>query len=159
MAISELLLLKPVEGLGNEGEQVKVKTGYARNYLLPRKLAVPLTRANRRQIESLKVAREARLAKDKSVSQELADQLQQVHVAIAVKTGPEGKLFGSVTATDIQERLAEEGIVLERKQLSMSAPVKTLGQQTISVRLHPEIVVDFEFEVVSENPIKKDEKS
>ena len=78
---------------------------------------------------------------------------------VTIQTGPEGKLFGSVTAADIQERLAEEGIVLDRKQLSMSAPVKTLGQQTINVRLHPEVVVDFEVEVVSENPIKKDEKS
>lgn len=159
MAISELLLLKPVEGLGNEGDQVKVKAGFARNFLLPRKIAVPLTRANRRQIESLQSAREERLTKQKSEAQELADKLQQIHFAIAVKTGPEGKLFGSVTAADIQERLAEEGIVLERKQLSLSAPIKTLGQQAIGIRLHPEVLVDFEFEVVSENPIKKDDES
>ena len=159
MANSELLLIKPVDGLGSEGEQVKVKTGYARNFLLPKKLAVPVTRANRKQIEALQAAREDRLAKEKSAAQVLSEKLQKVHIAIAVKTGPEGKLFGSVTVADIQKRLEEEGIVLDRKKLSMPAPVKSLGQQTISIRLHPDLKIDLEFEVVSENPIKKDNKS
>ena len=153
MATQEILLLQPIEGFGNEGEQIRVKAGYARNYLLPRKLAIPLTDSNRKQIESLQRAREERLSKELSSAEQLAARLETVRIAIPVKTGPGGRVFGSVTAMDLQKRLAEEEIELDRKQFNLYNPVKSLGRHSTKIRLHPEITVELEFEVVSENPI------
>ena len=158
MATTNLLLLKPLENLGNEGEEVKVRSGYARNYLLPRKLAVPVTRANRRQMEALAKARENRLRNELADAQETAKKLEALRIAIAVKTGPGGKIFGSVTAQNLSDRIAEEGITLDRRQLSLYTPVKSLGKHTTRIRLHSDVSVDFEFEVVSENPIEEDQE-
>ncbi len=157
MATINLLLLKPVDNLGNEGDEVRVKAGYARNYLLPRKIALPVTRATRRQVESLRVAREERMRKEIAHAEEQAKKLAAMRLAIAVKTGPGGKVFGAVTAQNLIDRIREEGIVLDRKQLALYNPVKSLGKHTTRVRLHPDISVDFEFEVVSENPIEEEE--
>lgn len=157
MATSEILLVKPVENLGNEGDSVKVKAGYARNYLLPRKLAVPMTQANRRQMEVLKARSEARLRNEREVAEHLQARLESLRIALAVRTGPGGKVFGSVTAANLQERLKEEGVELDRKQIHLYSPVKSLGKHETRIRLHPEIAVDFVFEVVSENPIEESE--
>lgn len=157
MATSKILLIKPVEDLGNEGEQVTVKAGYARNYLLPRKLALPVNRANKKMVEALLKARDERLAAELSSAEALAEKIKAVSVAIAVKTGDGGKLFGSVTAQNIIDRLAAEGIELKKKQLRLAAPVKELGKHTASVRLHANVKFDLEFEVVSENPIEDSE--
>lgn len=157
MANAEVLLLQPVENLGHEGDQVKVKAGYARNFLLPRKLAVPLTRANRKQVEALQKAREDRLAKERAQAEEIANKLKQLNIAIPVKTGPGGKLFGAVTALDLQTRLGEEQIELDRKQIHLAENVKTLGKHSAEIKLHADVAVDFEFEVVSENPIEESE--
>jgi large subunit ribosomal protein L9 len=156
MATQDILLLQPIEGLGNEGEQIRVKSGYARNFLLPRKLAIPLTDSNRKQIESLQRARDGRLSRELSSAEQLAARLETVSIAIPVKTGPGGKVFGSVTAMDLQKRLGEEGIELNRKQFTLYNPVKTLGRHSTKIRLHPEITAEYEFEVVSENPIEED---
>ena len=99
MANHEVLLLKPVDGLGAEGDQVKVRAGYARNFLLPQGMAVPLTVANRKQVESLKRARGLREARELDGAQALAKQIEKAGIAIAVKTGEGGKLFGAVRAT------------------------------------------------------------
>jgi large subunit ribosomal protein L9 len=156
MATTELLLLKPIEDLGNEGDQVSVKSGYARNYLLPRNLAVPVTRANKKQIEVLQARRDERLRKELEGANELKGKIEKVSVAIAVKTGPGGKVFGAVTAQNLIERLAEDGIELDKKQVSLHTPAKSLGKHTTRIRLHPEVSVDFEFEIVSENPIEEE---
>ena len=156
MSTQNILLLKPIEGLGHEGEQVKVKAGYARNYLLPKKLAIPLTAANRKQMEALQRASEIRLAKELTAAEEIAGRIGKVHIAIPVKTGPGGRLFGSVTNLDLEKRLLEEGIEVERKQIHLYSPVKTLGKHTTRIKLHAEVSVDFEFEVVSENPIEEE---
>ncbi|HRI83354.1 MAG TPA: 50S ribosomal protein L9, partial [Opitutaceae bacterium] len=92
MAYSEVLLVKPVDGLGGEGDQVKVRAGYARNFLLPRKIAVPLTTANRKQVESLQKRRALREAEELSGAQQLAKQLEKASLAFAVKTGEGGKM-------------------------------------------------------------------
>jgi len=155
MANTNLLLVKPVDNLGNEGEQVKVRAGFARNYLLPRGIAIPVTRANRKQIEVLKARSEARRKLELEAAYEKAAKLAAVKVAIAVKTGPGGKVFGAVTATDLIARIKEEGIALEKKQVSLHTPVRSLGKHTTRIRLHADVVVDFEFEVVSENPIEE----
>jgi large subunit ribosomal protein L9 len=153
MAHHEVLLIKPVEGLGAEGDQVKVRAGYARNYLLPRAIAVPLTRANRKQVEALKKRRVERETQELAGAQEIAGRLAQVRIAFAVKTGEGGKMFGAVTASDIHEKLAQAGVELDKRKILLHTPVKTLGQHTVKIRLHAEVSVELSFDVVSENPI------
>ncbi len=154
MAYSEVLLVKPVEGLGGEGDQVKVRAGYARNFLLPRNIAVPLTAANRKQIEALKKRRAVREAEELGGAQELAKKLEKTSLAFAVKTGEGGKMFGAITAADIHAKLVAAGLDLDKKRIHLHTPVKTLGQHTVKVKLHPEVTVELNFDVVSENPIE-----
>ena len=155
MATTNLLLVKPVDNLGNEGEQVKVRAGFARNYLLPRGIGIPVTRANRKQIEVLRASAEVRRKQELEVANALAAKITSVKVAIAVKTGPGGKVFGAVTAQDIANRLKDEGIALDKKQIFLHSPARSLGQHKTRIRLHQDVVVDFEFEIVSENPIEE----
>ncbi len=154
MANNQVLLLKPVKGLGAEGDTVTVRAGYARNFLLPRKVALPITQANRKQMDSLLKAREAREVKELEQSRTLAERIAAISIAIAVKTGEGGKMFGAVTANDLISRLSEEGIELTRKQLALPAPIKELGSHTVSVKLHADVGAELKFEVVSENPIE-----
>ena len=156
MAHSELLLLQPVEDLGNEGDTVTVKTGYARNYLLPKGLAIPVTRSNRKQIEALRDRAEKRKISELENAQALEEKLGTIQIVFAVKTGPGGKMFGAVTAQDLIDKIGENGIELEKKQVNLYTPVKSLGKHTTRIRLHPEVAVDFDFEVVSENPIEEE---
>ncbi len=154
MATVKVLLLNPVNHLGGEGESVSVKAGYARNFLLPKGWAIPVNRANRKQIESLQKAREIREAKELEHAHEMSKRLKQVSLAIAVKTGEEGKLFGSVTTLDIYNRIKEEGIELDKTQIRLPHPVKTLGKHTFKVKLHKDVMLEMALEVVSENPIE-----
>jgi large subunit ribosomal protein L9 len=154
MAHSEVLLVKPVEGLGGEGDQVKVRAGYARNFLLPRNVAVPLTKANRKQVEALKKRRGIREATELSGAQELAKKLEKTGLAFAVTTGEGGKMFGSVTASDLHDKLAAAGFTIEKKRIHLHTPVKTLGKHEVKVKLHPEVTAVLSFDVVSENPIE-----
>lgn len=155
MAYTEVLLIKPVDGLGAEGEQVRVRSGYARNYLLLQGIALPVNRGNTKYIESLKKAREAREAKDLEVAAGLAAQLAALKLVFAVKTGEGGKMFGAISTAEISAKLAEHGIVLERKRIHLGqGPVKVLGKHLSTIRLHATVSVEQEFEVVSENPIE-----
>jgi large subunit ribosomal protein L9 len=156
MSTTELLLLKPLEGLGQEGETVKVRAGYARNFLLPRKMAIPKTHSNRRQIDALVRDRETRIDRELANAEEIAAKVRKAHIALAVKTGPGGRVFGAITAANLIDRLADEGIDVDRKQLSLESPVKSLGKHTTQIRLHAEVTVDLDFEVVSENPIDEE---
>ncbi len=153
MAYSEILLLKPVENLGAEGDQVKVRAGYARNFLLPRQIAAPLTAANRKQVEALKKRRAERESQEIQGAQEIAKKLEKASIAFAVKTGEGGKMFGAITAADLHEKLVQAGIELDRKKIHLHTPVKTLGKHEVKIKLHAEISVDLSFDVVSENPI------
>lgn len=153
MANNQVLLLQPINGLGAEGDTVTVRAGYARNFLLPRKLALPITQANKKHVESLLKAREAREQKEFEQARELSAKVEKTSIAIAVKTGEGGKMFGAVTANDLIERLGEEGIELTKKQLQISAPIKELGSHTATVKLHADVDTELKFEVVSENPI------
>ena len=155
MANSQILLLQPIDGLGAEGDTVTVRAGYARNYLLPRRQALPITQANKKYVSSLVKAREAREQKEIETARGLGGKIEDLHIAIAVKTGQGGKMFGSVTAGDLIERLQEEGIELAKKQLGLSQPIKELGSHTVSIKLHNDLEVDLKFEVVSENPIEE----
>jgi len=154
MAHNEILLLRPVDGLGGEGDQVKVRAGYARNFLLPQKFAVPVTRANRRQVDALKQRRAAREAHELAGAQELAKNLEKASLAFAVKTGEGGKMFGAITVNDLHDKLTAAGFAIEKKRIHLYTPVKTLGQHTVKIRLHADVTVDLAFDVVSENPIE-----
>ena len=154
MATREVLLVKPVEGLGGEGDQVKVRAGFARNYLLPRKIAVPLTGANRKQVDALKKRRAEREQSELNLAQELAKKLERTSLAFAVKTGEGGKMFGAITAQDIHDKLVASGLEIDKKKIHLFTPVKTLGKHTVKVKLHPDVTVELGFDVVSENPIE-----
>lgn len=154
MANNQVLLLQPINGLGAEGDTVTVRAGYARNFLLPRKLALPITQANKKHVESLLKAREAREQKEFEDARTLSERVEKTSIAIAVKTGEGGKMFGAVTANDLIGRLKEEGIELTKKQLGLPQPIKELGSHTAAVKLHADIETELKFEVVSENPIE-----
>ncbi len=149
MATTEILLLQPVENLGAEGDTVKVKAGYARNYLLPRKLALPVTQANRKYVESLQARRAQREAKEIAGAEEIKAKIEKIEMVFEVKTGEEG-VFGAVTAADLIERFKEKGIELDKKQLSLYTPAKSLGKHSTRIRLHREVSFEFEFELKAE---------
>lgn len=155
MANNQVLLLQPINGLGAEGDTVTVRAGYARNFLLPRKLALPITQANKKHVDSLLKAREAREQREFEQARDLGERIAKTSIAIAVKTGEGGKMFGAVTANDLISRLAEDGIELTKKQLLLSAPIKELGSHTAEIKLHSDVASELRFEVVSENPIEE----
>ncbi|HRP04568.1 MAG TPA: 50S ribosomal protein L9 [Opitutaceae bacterium] len=154
MAHNEILLLQPVDGLGGEGDQVKVRAGFARNFLLPRKIAVPVTRANKKHVEALRKRRAEREAAELSGAQEIARKLEKTSLAFAVKTGEGGKVFGAITSTDLHAKLVEAGITLDKKRIHLHTPVKALGKHEVKIKLHADVTVDLSFDVVSENPIE-----
>lgn len=135
----EVILKKPITNLGAEGDVVRVKPGFARNYLLPEGMAVPATLASKRQIEGLKKIRAEREAEEQNKAQELAGKLNKVTVTFQMETAShsegEVKVFGSVTNQEIVSRLAEMGHEIERKQLQLSQPLKALGEHVITVNL------------------------
>ncbi len=154
MAHSEILLLQPIEGLGGEGDLVKVRAGYARNFLLPRNLALPVTQANRKRVDSLRARRAEREAHELAGAREVAERLKVVGIAFAVKTGEGGKMFGSITQGDLHGKLEEAGFKIDKKRVHIAGGhVKGLGKHDATVKLHPEVTVEITFEVVSENPI------
>ena len=154
MAHHEVLLLKPVAGLGGEGDQVRVRAGYARNFLLPTKAAVALSQGNRKRVEALKKQRATREANELAGAQELAKKIAKVSIAFVVKTGEGGKMFGAITSADLHQKFVEGGVDLDKKKIHLHTPVKTLGKHEVKIKLHPEVTVEFSFEVVSENPIE-----
>ena len=156
MPNTEILLVEPVENLGSEGDIVKVKPGYARNFLFPQEKALPLNQANKKRLDALKVARAAREAEEIQGAQEIASKLNDVSIAVAVKTGSGGKLFGSVTAQHLLEKLDEKGFKLDKKHLVKFVPIKELGQTEVTCQLHKDITAQFKVEVVSENPIEEE---
>ena len=147
MATTKVLIVKPVENLGGEGEQVAVKAGYARNYLFPKKIAIPVNKANKQQIEALIKARELREARELENAQSLAKVLAEMSIAFAVKTGEGGKLFGSVTNAEIAEALEkQEKITLDKRKIVVE-PIKTTGVYTAKCKLGYEITADLKVEV------------
>jgi large subunit ribosomal protein L9 len=154
MASTEVLLVQPVEGLGGEGDQVKVRAGYARNFLIPRKIAVTLNAANKKHIDALKKRRAEREQQELSGAQEVAKKLEKTSLAFAVKTGEGGKMFGAITANDIHDKLVASGITIDKRKIHLFNPVKTLGKHEVKIKLHADVSVDLPFDVVSENPIE-----
>ena len=154
MAHTEILLLEKIDNLGLEGDVVKVRSGFARNFLLPRKKAVPLNLSNKKRLDSLMMARAARESDELRNAQEVAGKIEGISLAIAVKTGSGGKLFGSVTSQQIIDKLNDQGFVVDKRHFNNFSAIKKLDQTKVQLQLHSEVGVDLSVEVVSENPIE-----
>jgi len=146
----EVILREHVDNLGRRGEVVKVADGYARNYLLPRKLALLVTEGNKKQIEREKVKFDAKEAEEQKVAQAMAERIANVDVEIARKVGETDALYGSVTSSDIAEALAKKGFELDRRKLVLQEPIKRLGEFSIPVKLHREVTAQIKLRVVAE---------
>ncbi len=144
----EVILREDVPSLGRAGELVRVRPGYARNYLLPKGLAFEATEGNRRRIAAETRVREARRQAERVEAEGLAARLASVTLTIASKAGEEGKLFGSVTAQDIADALAAQGLAVDRRRIELEHPIKALGTHTVPVRLHPEVHAEVRVHVV-----------
>jgi large subunit ribosomal protein L9 len=146
----EIILRADVQHLGKVGEVVKVKDGYARNYLLPKGLAYPATEANKKKIayEGERLTRQQ--AAEKSAAETEAGRLAGVQITFAVKVGEEDKLFGSVTASDIQRKLEEMGIKVEKRKIDLPEPIRELGEFKVGIKIHPEVRPEVRVTVVKE---------
>lgn len=153
MAKMQVILTSNIVGLGAESDQVTVAAGYARNYLFPRGLAIPLTAANKRRLEVLRQRRAEREAQEYNTMSELARSLAKLVCVITVKTGEDGKLFGSVTNGTIADALKTQfDVVLDKKQILLEQPIKSLGEYEVELRLHPEVKGTLRVRVESSNP-------
>ena len=135
----EVILRQAVENLGKPGDVVKVSNGYARNFLLPRGVAFEATPGNLKRIAQEKTRLEAEENQRKSAAQTLAEKLEQVSLTFSARVGEEGKLFGSVTATDIAQQLETQGFHVEKRQIDLHEPIKALGVYRVPVRLHADV--------------------
>ena len=153
MAKTEVILTHNIVGLGGESDQVKVAAGYARNYLLPQGLAIPLTGANKRRIESLKQRRAEREAHEFNTMSELSKGVSKLICIIKVKTGDDGKMFGTVTPGMIADELKHQfDITLDKKKIHTDAPIRTLGEHEVELRLHAELKSTLKVRVESTTP-------
>jgi large subunit ribosomal protein L9 len=135
----EVILREHVDNLGRRGDVVKVAEGYARNYLLPRKLALTVTEANKRQIERERKVAEAKDAEEKQQAEAVAERLNQVEIEIARRVGDHDTLYGSVTTSDIAHALEAKGFTIEKRRIVLAEPLKALGDFTVPVRVHRDI--------------------
>jgi large subunit ribosomal protein L9 len=135
----EVILKEDVNKLGSRGDVVKVAEGYGRNFLLPRKLAIEASAGNKAVIVQMKAASVRRSAKEKTQAEELAKQFEGLSVSFQRRSGEHDHLFGSVTSGDIAEAVAKKGVTLDRRQIQLHEPLKTLGEFTVPVKLHKEV--------------------
>jgi large subunit ribosomal protein L9 len=147
---TEVLLMDQVEGLGIDGDIVKVAAGYARNYLYPRGIATEVTEGKKRQIEKKRVERLSQLEKEKSAAQELAKKIEGIECTIAMKVGENGSLFGSVGIPAILGKIKEQGLELDKSKIVLPAPLHELGVFDVSVKLHSEVTGTLKVWIVEE---------
>ncbi len=147
MANVELILLQRVEKLGQMGEVVKVKPGYARNFLLPQAKAVRATKANRERFERERVQLEAQNLKRREEAERVAERVQGLAVVLIRQAGDSGSLFGSVTSRDIADAATASGLTIERNQVLLQQPIKVLGISSVRVALHPEVSIEVKVNV------------
>jgi large subunit ribosomal protein L9 len=154
MAKTEVILIQNIVGLGGESDLVKVASGYARNYLFPQGLAVPLTATNKRRIEALKQRRGEREAHEFNTMTELSKSISKLIAVLQAKTGDDGKMFGSVTAGMIADQLKTQfDIVLDKRKIHLEHPIKTLGEHDIPLKLHAEVSATLKVRVESTTPV------
>jgi large subunit ribosomal protein L9 len=146
----EVILRDHVEKLGRRGEIVKVADGYARNYLLPRKLALPATDGNKKHVERERKIMETREAQEKSQAETIATRLAAIDISIARRVGETDQLYGSVTAADITDFLKAKGFEVDRRKLILPEPIKAIGEFDVPLKLHREVTVPLKVKVVKE---------
>ena len=146
----EVILREDVKTLGRAGEMVRVKPGYARNYLLPQGLAFEATEGNKKRIAAESRARASRNEAERDEAQRIAGTLGSVKLNLTGKAGEEGKLFGSITSQDIADALAREGHTVDKRRIELEHPIKTVGEHAVSVRLHPEVHAELRVSVAAE---------
>ena len=153
MAKTEVILTHNIVGLGGESDQVKVAAGYARNYLLPQGLAIPLTGANKRRLEVLRQRRGERESHELNTMSELAKSISKLLCVITVKTGEDGKMFGTVTSGLIADQLKTQfDITLEKRKIHLESPIRALGEHEIELRLHQDVTTTLKVRVESTPP-------
>ena len=157
MPHKKVLLRDDIEDLGSRGDVVRVKAGYARNYLLPRKLAVEATASNVKQIEQERAALLKREAKDRSGAEAQGEQMSSVTLNFQRKVGELGLLYGSVTSMDIVQALKEKGYEVDRRRINLREPIKTPGEFTVPVRLHREVVIQLPVKITGEGEVETTE--
>jgi large subunit ribosomal protein L9 len=144
----EVILREHVETLGRRGDIVKVAEGYARNYLLPRKLALPVTDNNKRQIERERKLAEARDTEEKAAAEAIATRLTQLEVEIPRRVGEHDALYGSVTTADIAQALKDKGFDVDKRRIALAEPLKALGETTVPVKIHRDVTAQVKVKVV-----------
>jgi large subunit ribosomal protein L9 len=147
----DVILREDVEKLGTRGQLVKVAPGYARNFLLPNKMAVAATESNKKIVEQERQAHLRREAKVEGEAQDLGKMLGAVSITIAQKAGENDQLFGSVTSKDIAEALEQQGYTIERRKIALEEPIKTLGEFKVAIRLHREVTAEVTVKVIKED--------
>ncbi len=153
MAKTEVILTHNIVGLGGESDQVKVNAGYARNYLYPQGFAIPVSNANKRRLEVLRQRRAEREAHEFNTMSELSKSISKLIAIIHVKTGDDGKMFGSVTSGSIADVLKTQfDITLEKKKIHLPHPLKTLGEHEVELHLHPEVKTSMKVRIESDRP-------
>jgi large subunit ribosomal protein L9 len=156
MSKTEVILTHNIVGLGGESDHVKVAAGYARNYLFPQGFAIPLTGANKRRIEALKQRRAVREADELNHMTELSHSLAKLIAVITVKTGEDGKMFGSVTAGTIADQLKTQfDIGLDKRKIHLEHPIRALGEHEVELRLHADVVTKLKVKIESSTPLAK----
>ncbi len=148
----EVILKEDVQKLGNRGDVVKVADGYGRNYLLPGKLAIEATTANKAVIEQMKASAVRKSAKEKAQSEELARTLSQVELTFERKVGENDHLFGSVTSGDIAQQLEAKGYTVDRRKIALEDPLKQLGEFHVPVKLHRDVTAHVKVTIHSDAP-------
>src|SRR5437764_13107430 len=156
MAHKQVLLREDIDNLGARGEIVRVKAGYARNYLLPRRLAVEATSSNVKQIEGERAALAKREAKERSTAELQADQLRNLALKFERKVGEAGVLYGSVTSMDIAHALKEQGYEIDRRKIALREPIKRFGNYNVPVRLHRDVTVELPVGVLGDGGVAVD---
>ncbi len=146
----EVILRENVEGLGKRGDIVRVKDGYARNYLIPRRLAVPVTEGNIKQIELEKKNWALKHQKEIEAAEAIKDIIEKITITVTKKAGENNQLFGSVTAQDIADALKKEKVDIDKKKIELPEHIKELGTFPVKIKIHPEVVVETKVYVVSE---------
>jgi large subunit ribosomal protein L9 len=146
----EIILIEDVPSLGKAGDRMRVSDGYARNYLLPRKMAVTATATSLKALEYERDFLQHREDKLEQEARKLAQKIGEISCTIAKPAGEEGKLFGAVTSADIEEALREQGVSVDRKKIVLEEPIKNLGVYTVSLKLHSSVVAQLKLWVVKE---------
>ncbi len=146
----EVILREDVKNLGRAGALVRVKPGYARNFLLPRGLAYEASDGNKKRIAAEQKARSSRLAVEKGDAESLAARINVVSFTITAKAGEGDRLFGSVTSQDLADRLAELGFTIDKRKIDLEHPIKQLGAHTVPIRLHPEVKAEIKVTIEPE---------